>query len=244
MSFFRKIFGLGPKEPMNVRPREKDTSIKKTHKTSTSSDEDISGRKIYPTLVSQKTREFELEGELMAIFHEREGLFANVLIGHVMIDENKVENGEVDIYQVRTFDKNEEEHDQIRLTGETNFDDFEVPFIPWNPTDDALNYQVLSCKISFLSSEKVLSKKHMDEAHKLLNAEELLVSIPRKGLIFVCSRDLSEEDYNHFLHLHASIVLQENNELELLCEDLFVFKDGKMEGSFELKQLSEILLKS
>ncbi|MCR1026412.1 hypothetical protein [Cellulophaga baltica] len=239
MNFFRKLLGLGPKELVNVRPRANSSQTKR--KESIVDVSDIDHRKIYPTLLSQKTKSFDLVNELVAMMHDREGLFAPIVIGHVMVDEKEVEDGGPALYQVRTSNKNEEDYKKLRLTGEINLDALEIPFIDWNYLDSKLNFQVLSCTISQFSSEKILSKKHLQEAHKKLGADELLVSIPRKGLIFVCSKNISDEDYGDFLNMHGAIVLQENEDLEFLCEDLFVVKNGEIENIIGVPQLSEML---
>ncbi|WP_158977987.1 hypothetical protein [Cellulophaga sp. L1A9] len=239
MNFFRKLLGLGPKELVNVRPKKHSSQIKRTETIDNLSD--IEHRKIYPTLLSQKTVTFDLVNELVAVMHERDGLFANIVIGHVMVDEKDLEDGKPAVYQVRTSDKNEEDYKTLRLTGEINLDALEIPFVDWNYSDSKLNFKVLSCPITQFSSEKILSKKHLQEAHEKLAADELLVSIPRKGLIFVCSKNISDEDYGNFLNMHAGIVLQENEDLEFLCEDIFVVKNGEIENCIGIPQLSEIL---
>ena len=244
MSFFRKLLGLGPKEPINTRRKEIKTEIENTDViTYRSTSISMEGRKIYPVLMSQKTREFDLVNELVVTFHVRENIFSNIVMGHVMVDENDMTDGEPAIYQVRTTDKTEEDYYMIQDTGKLNFEDFKMPFIDWNLKDGKLNFRILSCKVSLLSSEKILSKKHMQEAHDMLNAKEIMVSIPRRGLIFVCSKDIPGEDYDYFLNLHASIVLQENKDQELLCEDVFIVENGEISGVLNINALSDALRK-
>ena len=188
----------------------------------------------------EMTEEFSLDGDLVGIFYDREGIFSKVVISYFLIGDVDDEDGTADSFQLRTFDKTEEECDAIFKMAKANFDDFEKPFIDWSIADRELNFRILSCGVSYFSSQKIMSKKHMLEAHKMLDADELLVSIPRRGLIFVCDRNLSQEDYSTFLNIHGSIVMQDN-ELEYLCEDLFILKEGELSGSIRVQELTDML---
>lgn len=174
--------------------------------------------------MSEKTKEFNLNNELLRLFHNRENSFSNIVVGHVVFMKKEGSNEETEVYHARAIDKTEEECEMMRVTGELNLDNFEIPFEDWTVKDEGLNFKILWCKVSLLSSEKILSKKHMQVAHDLLQAKEIIVSISRRGLIFVCSKDIT--DYNYFLTLHATIAVQKNNELEFLCEDLFMLEEG------------------
>jgi len=233
MDFFRNIFGLE-----SNRPGKNGCSLIQGSTVTNLSD--IGHRKIYPVLMSEHTSEFDLTDEVVDIFHRREGIFSKQLIAHVLLDEKETIDGEPTIYQLNTSDKTREDYSMLQEEGRVNLDKFKLPFENWI-VDNKLTFKILSCPISSFSSEKILSKKHMDEAHKELNSEELLVSIPRRGLIFVCSNSLSEEDCNHFINLHARIVCQESDQLELLCEDIFVVKDGEVSGVLGMNPLSDIL---
>lgn len=124
-----------------------------------------------------------------------------------------------------------------------NLDKHEIPFIFWNPSDHKLPFKVLSTKVSAFSSEKIMSKKHMSQAHKMLDSNKLFVSIPRKGLIFVCREDLKPDDYSYFLKLHQFIVMDNKNENEFLCEDIFLVENGEISNVLSIEQLSEYLIK-
>ncbi|WP_010664994.1 hypothetical protein [Marinilabilia salmonicolor] len=239
MNFIRKILGLGSKEPVNVGPGKKNPQIRVIEDLNpTLTDEDI-----LPVLISSKTQEFDLGNEITSLFHEREGNYAKVVMAHVLLDKNCInKNGESELLHISTRNKDKVYYHMLLEIGQRNFDNFEVPFEFWNPTDKNLEYKVLSCKMSFFASQKIMSKKHMLEAHKLLNADELLVSIPRRELIFVCDKNVGKDHYTHFLNMHSYFVLQENEELEFLCEDIFVVKNGEIYAVLEITQLSEILI--
>ncbi len=238
MNLLRKILGLGPKEPINVVPRKETPRIKVADESNlTPTDEDI-----FPVLVSLKTKEFDLLDELVATFHGREDNYADVVIAHVLVDKrNSEETGEEEVFHIKTEGKDEDFCRMLLESGERNLDNLELPFEFWNPTDEELEYKILSCRISFFASQKIMCRKHMLEAHRILNADELLVSIPRRGLIFVCDRNIAKEHYEDFLNIHAYTVLQENEELEFLCEDVFVIKDGEIEGVLKNINLSKAL---
>jgi len=238
MNLFRKILGLGPKEPTNFRPRKKPTPVKVIDEVNPT----LQYENILPALVFVKTKEFDLADELVATFHERENNYADVVVAYVMINEkNPLGDDEYQLHHIKTGNNDEDFYHMLQENGERNLDDFNIPFTFWNPTDEDLDYKVLSCGVSFFASEKVMSKKHMLEAHTMLDSDELLVSIPRKGLIFVCDKNITEEHYAHFLNMHASIVLQENDELEFLCEDIFIVKNGEIDSVLHVHQLSEHL---
>lgn len=238
MNLFRKILGLGPKEPVNAIQRKEPNQIKVIDEPNpTLTDGDI-----LPVLISSKTKEFNLVNEFTAIFHEREDNYSNVIIAYVMLDKANIDKtNEAELVHIKTSDKDENFYHMLAGNGQRNLDNFKMPFEFWNPTDENLEYRVLSCKKSFFASEKIMSKKHMLEANKLLNTDELLVSIPRRELIFVCNKNIDKAHYSHFLNMHAYMVLQENEDLEFLCEDIFIVKNGEIDEVLEIPQLSEKL---
>ncbi len=52
---------------------------------------------------------------------------------------------------------------------------------------------------------------------------------------------MESEFLNEFINLHAGIVLKEDNEMEILCEDIFVVKNGEIDSVMYLNKLSEKL---
>jgi len=166
MSFFRNLFGLGPKEPVNVRPRTNASLVEKKEKVKEAL-VDIKERNIYPLLLSENTDIFDFDDDIISYYHDREGIFAEIIIGYIVLDEDNLENGEPITYQIRTNEKTEEEFDEIAHTAKINFDDFELPFIDWNENNQNFNFQILTCKVSLFSCEKILSKKHMMERFRI-----------------------------------------------------------------------------
>ena len=237
-NIFRKILGLGPSKPTNVRPQQTKTIVKPVNQTK----KDLSDLNIYPSLVSGKTTEFDMNNEIAAVFHERESIYANIYTTYVMLDDiNLDEEGDPQLLHIKTATKDESYYNMLVEKGAHNLDIRAANFEFWNPIDDKLPYQVLSSKLSFIASESILSKKHMLEAHKMLDCDELMVSIPRKGLIFIADNNLEAEHKKNFMNMHAYLIMDNKYNLEILCEDIFMVKNGKIEGVLEINQLSDLL---
>ncbi|HGS4620987.1 TPA: hypothetical protein ACMDN1_003435 [Vibrio cholerae] len=66
-----------------------------------------------------------------------------------------------------------------------------------------LDNKVLTASGKPFSSEAILSKKHMLKAHEILNAKQMLVSIPRRTGLMAVSRDAPKEILNQFMYLHS-----------------------------------------
>ncbi|HFG1782100.1 TPA: hypothetical protein ACGF1S_003645 [Vibrio cholerae] len=66
-----------------------------------------------------------------------------------------------------------------------------------------LDNKVLTASGKPFSSEAILSKKHMLKAHEILNAKQMLVSIPRRTGLMAVSRDAPKEILNQFIYLHS-----------------------------------------
>lgn len=242
IQFLRNILGLGPAEPTKLRKKPEEVAVKSTVKEMIEDELEMDFTSIYPYLVSQKTQELDLGDELVSVFHKTENIYAPIVQAFVMMNLSKEDaNGEVDIFHLKTSNKTEEDYEMLDKHSLINLDNLELPFVFWDFSDEKIEYDILSVKIAALASEKILSKKHMLEAHKMLNSKELLVSIPRKGHIFVCSNLLDKEHIAHFMNLHAYAILSDKHNLEVLCEDLFVVEEGEIVNVMGITQLSDVL---
>ncbi|PKB42428.1 hypothetical protein AX016_0595 [Cellulophaga sp. RHA19] len=242
IQFLRNILGLGPAEPTKLRKKPDEPAVKSVVKEMANDELKVDYTMVYPYLVSQKTQELDLVDELVSVFHKTEDIYAPIVQAFVIIDKNKEgANGEIDIFHLKTSDKTEEDYEMFDKHSLINLDNLELPFVFWDFSDEKIEYDILSVKIAALASEKILSKKHMLEAHKMLNSNELLVSIPRKGLIFVCSNLLDKEHITHFMNLHAYAILSDKQGFEVLCEDLFVVEEGEVVNVMGITQLSDVL---
>ncbi|MBK9254676.1 MAG: hypothetical protein IPM42_04250 [Saprospiraceae bacterium] len=99
---------------------------------------------------------------------------------------------------------------------------------------ESLNNQVLTASGHDFSSEKILCQSFMLKAHKLLQAEELLVSIPRRRCMMVTSKQASEEILNKFIQLHDHAWKDGSYGNAPIINALIKIKDGKINGVFQL----------
>ncbi|WP_077401021.1 hypothetical protein [Cellulophaga omnivescoria] len=243
IQFLRNILGLGPAEPKNLRKKPTANTQATTVVKEVITDKlEMDYSMVYPYLVSKKTKELDLANELVSVFYESEDIYAPTVQTFVMMDKDKEgANGEIDVFHIKTSNKTEEDYKKLDKHSLANLDNLELPFMYWDFTDEKSDYEILSTRITPFSSEKILSRKHMLEAHKMLNSNELLVSIPRKGLIYVCSYLLDTQHINQFMDIHAYMILTNKQNCELLCEDLFVVKNGEISNVLGLSQLSDKL---
>lgn len=108
-----------------------------------------------------------------------------------------------------------------------NFDqDFEV--------SSSLNGKVLTASGQDFSSEKILCRSHMLKAHKLLNSDELLVSIPRRRCMMVIARQADKELLNTFAALHKNVWEDDSYGNAPILNAMFVVKDGEIDGIISL----------
>ena len=84
------------------------------------------------------------------------------------------------------------------------------------------------------SSEAILSKTHMMKAHQMLDADELLVSIPRRTCMTIISRDVDEETMNTFAYLHNYTWDDDSFGNAPITNSLFIVKEGSIVGHIPL----------
>lgn len=78
------------------------------------------------------------------------------------------------------------------------------------------------------SSEKILSPECMREAQRRLNTDELLVSIPRRTMMYVVDNKCSNELYDYFRNLHLLNFGDHTNTNEPIVNALFLLKNGEI----------------
>jgi hypothetical protein len=239
IQFFRNLLGLGNSKPVNLLEKKQ----KKTIYNPTPTANDIDYDNVFPLLISEKTNEFNIDNALVSVFHEREGNYSRIIETQALLDETQLDtDGEPAISHIKT--ENETIIKKMIKSSEKNIEKLKTALIFWNPTDTKYKFKILSAGMSTFSSELILSEKHMNQAHKMLNSKELFVSIPRRGLIFICDRNIENEHVATFVGLHSHIVLDNTSDLDLLCEDIFVLENGKIEAVWEQKKLSNILMEN
>lgn len=192
---------------------------------------------VMPFLVSEHTSAFSLNNELTRVFHERENIFGRIL--NVYCSYNLKEGNSVNYISTANLDEND--YAGLEREGMVNLDQFKLPFVFWSMSDKELEFKILSTKISAFAPSIIMSKKHMNEAHKMLDSNKILVSIPREGVILICSHNLDKAHINEFIKVHFGIVLKEDSEMDILCEDIFVVENGEIESMLYVNKLSDIL---
>lgn len=99
-----------------------------------------------------------------------------------------------------------------------------------------LDGKVLTASGHDFSAEKILNKDFMMIAHKLLNTEEIFVSIPRRRCMMVTSRSVDEKTLNIFGNLHNNAWLDDSYGNAPIINALFVLKNGEIDGLINLGQ--------
>ncbi|HGF7148184.1 TPA: hypothetical protein AB5E47_003644 [Vibrio cholerae] len=91
-----------------------------------------------------------------------------------------------------------------------------------------LDNQVLTASGKPFSSEAILSKKHMLKAHEILNAKQMLVSIPRRTGLMAVSRDAPKEILNQFMYLHSHVWNDASYGNAPIANVLFLLEGGEI----------------
>jgi uncharacterized protein YtpQ (UPF0354 family) len=105
----------------------------------------------------------------------------------------------------------------------------------WEPVDvDApggKTLRILTCSGDFFSAERVLDAAFMQEAQRLLNADGLLVGVPRRGLLMATSANQDQDLITGFGGAVAGQFSRE--ESALISPMLFAMQDGAIVGIFD-----------
>jgi len=120
--------------------------------------------------------------------------------------------------------------DQILKEAYENLELYDTEF----EFSEALNNQVLTSSGLDFSSEKILSPSHMQKAHDLLKADELLVSIPRRRCMMVVSKNAEKELLNTFVGLHHNAWEDDSFGNAPIANMLFVVQQGNIVGTIPM----------
>ncbi|PKG53479.1 hypothetical protein [Olleya sp. 1-3] len=119
---------------------------------------------------------------------------------------------------------------QILKEAYQNLEDYKTEF-EYSKTLE--NKALTSSGLDF-SSERILSKNHMLKAHKMLNSEEILVTIPRRRCMMVVAKNSEKKLLNTFIGLHQNAWQDDSFGNAPIANMLFVMKDGNIVGTFPL----------
>jgi len=98
----------------------------------------------------------------------------------------------------------------------------------------ALDNKAVGTNGNDFSSETILSRTHMLKAHAMLDAEELLVSIPRRTCMTIISRQADEDTINKFAYLHNHTWEDDSFGNAPITNSFFIVKDGNIVGHIPL----------
>jgi len=101
---------------------------------------------------------------------------------------------------------------------------------------------LLSAGLSF-SSEQVLCRPHMKIAHDKLDTDEILVSIPRRGLMFACAADAEDSVKKSMAKLHQESVAESATDPSRITNEIIVMEDGIKSGSLDIRDLLAVASK-
>ena len=100
----------------------------------------------------------------------------------------------------------------------------------------ALDGAILTASGLDFSSEKILDAEFMLEAHQILKAEELLVSIPRRRCMMVTSQAAPDKIINAFFHFHNDAWNDDSYGNAPITNMIFVVKNGVIEGVISIER--------
>ncbi|EPR74489.1 hypothetical protein ADIWIN_0590 [Winogradskyella psychrotolerans RS-3] len=119
---------------------------------------------------------------------------------------------------------------QITQEAFTNLENYNTDF----EFVEALNNKALASSGHDFSSERILSRTHMLKAHAMLEAEELLVSIPRRTCMMVISKKSDKDTVNKFTYLHNHTWNDDSFGNAPITNGLFIVKGGDIVGHIPL----------
>lgn len=87
------------------------------------------------------------------------------------------------------------------------------------------------------AAERVLCQSHMLSAHDKLEADEILVSIPRRGAMLACAIDCPDEVRHTMISLHTDTWSQVDGDAERITGELVVVEGGSKTGRMPISDL-------
>ncbi|MBU2996771.1 hypothetical protein KO500_10010 [Cellulophaga baltica] len=128
---------------------------------------------------------------------------------------------------LKTMDGN-----QIIADSFKNLEEFVTDF----EYSEAFENKLLTSSGRDFSSERILSVNHMLKAHKMLESEELLVTIPRRTCMMVISRDAENKLLNAFVNFHQQAWEDDSYGNAPIANMLYVVKEGNIVGTIPLNK--------
>ncbi|MCA6361951.1 MAG: hypothetical protein IM638_02875 [Bacteroidetes bacterium] len=96
--------------------------------------------------------------------------------------------------------------------------------------------KILTASGNTFSSEMILSKAHLQKAHRILNTDEIWVSIARRTCMMIISKHADEESVNTFVYLHQYTWKDDSYNNAPVLNALLSVKNGELEGMLLLEK--------
>ena len=96
--------------------------------------------------------------------------------------------------------------------------------------------KILNASGEAYSSEYMLSKKLMMDAHRLLGTDELLVSVPRRTCMMTIPKSANRELVAKFLSMHLEAYDDDSYGNAPITDLIFVVINGEVDGSITIKR--------
>jgi len=161
------------------------------------------------------------EGALASIFHSSQDEKPIVLQTIVLQDHEG-------LAVIDNSDTSQEVLDSLDREAQANLDAYELNF-KYHPEYEQ---SIIVAQGPIFTCESVLSEEQMLKAHVMLDADEIMVAIPRRGIMLAASNEIQDELRQSFLGLHLYVWHddKENDNLSRMTKDIFVLKHGVIEG--------------
>ncbi len=218
MSFLKKLFSKNKQAP---ELQDKNDELDLIDQVENTVSLDFGDNKVYPYFMRYENHELS-EGQLASVFHYSQEEKPVVLQTVVLQDDEGL----------ALMDNSEMSEDILNAVDKqalANITAFELDF-KFHPEYDE---KIIVAQGPTFTCEAILSEEQMLKAHVMLDADEIMVAIPRRGVILAASNELQGDMRQTFMNLHMYIWLDQQGaegDLSQLCKDIFVLKHGEIEG--------------
>jgi hypothetical protein len=123
--------------------------------------------------------------------------------------------------------------EEVYKESTVNLEEFDTPI------NEVVPGKVIISSGADFCSEKILNKAFMLNLHKKLDANELLVSIPRRRNMMVTSRQAEPEILNQYMSVHSDTWSDDSYGNAPIINSLFVVVDGEINGVIRLDNVEQ-----
>jgi len=161
-----------------------------------------------------------VDNSLAIGFHHNQDESPAVLMSVVILEDE-------DVSLCQTHDMEDELFNALIVAGSKRIEELNIDF-KFHPEFDK---EVIASQGHVLTCESILSIETMLKAHIMLDAEEIMVSIPRRGIMMICNKDVPDEVKNRFYNFHAFFWVSDDEfGNDKIAKDIFILKHGEIEN--------------